>query len=714
MHLLPNPYGIKIYNVSIGKSFPQWLSEKKKKSLRYDEEYRRRMELLQDFDFPTASNRIKCSPDGEFLIATGTYPPQVKVFELSQLSMKFERHLDCEVAQFQILSEDFSKLVFLRRDRTIEFHAQFGRYYEIRIPKFGRDMFYDPISCDLLVFGTGQEIYRLNLEQGQFLSSWKTGLPGVNVGDCNSNYYFFGFGGEDGCVQCWDPRTRKRIASKDIPNDLGCSNNYIESSCEISSIKFGNDGLSLAVGTSTGHCLMYDVRASRPLFVKDHQYGYPIHNIHFHTEKRMITTDTKTSKIWNQQEPSKVLATIEPPVDINDISVINGNSGLLLMAVEQSKLLSYFIPFLGVAPKWCSFLDSLTEELEEDPQQTLYDDYKFVTREELNRLGLSKLIGTEYLKAYMHGFFLDIRLYKKFKAAIDPFEYEQYRQSRIKEQIEKQRETRIQAKKKFQLPKVNAKTALRILQTTNSLPDEEKTGNGISKSNQKSASSAAILTDPRFQNMFVNPDFEVDENDEKYKYYHPVEKKVNDDDLEDFFEAVEEDSNPDSNSGTDNDDDNYDNDNNDNNNNNNNDDEEEEEEEENIDNNRRNGSEKLSKVLQNGITRKENASKKRKVEFYELKEGHSYQRSEAGSRNREQEVPFAMRLSSIRKTDESSNVTKDNIHGSKQMSFTPKDEKAKQSKINLYREQWAERFPSRRSIKELNLPRLRLNKSRSK
>ncbi len=35
--LLPNAQGVKIYNVSVGKSIPQWLSEKKKKSLRYDQ-----------------------------------------------------------------------------------------------------------------------------------------------------------------------------------------------------------------------------------------------------------------------------------------------------------------------------------------------------------------------------------------------------------------------------------------------------------------------------------------------------------------------------------------------------------------------------------------------------------------------------------------------------------------------------------------------------
>jgi hypothetical protein len=43
----------------------------------------------------------------------------------------------------------------------------------------------------------------------------------------------------------------------------------------------------------------------------------------------------------------------------------------------------------------------------------VYDDYKFVTRQELEALGLSQYIGTNLLRAYMHGFFVDIRLYRK-------------------------------------------------------------------------------------------------------------------------------------------------------------------------------------------------------------------------------------------------------------------------------------------------------------
>ena len=68
---------------------------------------------------------------------------------------------------------------------------------------------------------------------------------------------------------------------------------------------------------------------------------------------------------------------------------------------------------LGPAPRWCSFLDNLTEELEENPESTVYDDYKFVTKKDLENLGLTHLIGSPFLRAYMHGFFMDIRLYHK-------------------------------------------------------------------------------------------------------------------------------------------------------------------------------------------------------------------------------------------------------------------------------------------------------------
>lgn len=103
------------------------------------------------------------------------------------------------------------------------------------------------------------------------------------------------------------------------------------------------------------------------------------------------------------------------------------DSGLFFLGGEQSKIMSYFIPSLGPAPKWCGYLDTITEELDEDEQPVIYDDYKFVTKAELDKLELNDLIGTGVLRAYMHGFFVDTRLYNEALSAINPAAEEEFR-----------------------------------------------------------------------------------------------------------------------------------------------------------------------------------------------------------------------------------------------------------------------------------------------
>jgi len=48
--------GVKIYNLSAGKSTPEFLQEAKKlkTTLKYNKAYRNRIELIQDFDFKIA------------------------------------------------------------------------------------------------------------------------------------------------------------------------------------------------------------------------------------------------------------------------------------------------------------------------------------------------------------------------------------------------------------------------------------------------------------------------------------------------------------------------------------------------------------------------------------------------------------------------------------------------------------------------------------
>jgi ribosome biogenesis protein ENP2 len=65
--------GVKVYTVSGQKSFASWLAPDKKRSLRKDAEYLRRIELVQDLQFDTASTRLKATPDGQYLIASGSF-----------------------------------------------------------------------------------------------------------------------------------------------------------------------------------------------------------------------------------------------------------------------------------------------------------------------------------------------------------------------------------------------------------------------------------------------------------------------------------------------------------------------------------------------------------------------------------------------------------------------------------------------------------------
>ncbi|XP_073192122.1 nucleolar protein 10 isoform X3 [Lepidochelys kempii] len=461
---------------------------------------------------PTVSTKIKVSRDGQYIMAAGTYKPRIRCFDTYQLSLKFERCLDSEVVTFDILSDDYSKIVFLQCDRYVEFHSQHGRYYRTRIPKFGRDFSYHYPSCDLYFVGASSEVYRLNLEQGRYLNSLQTDASENNVCDINPIHCLFATGTAEGKVECWDPRTRNRVGVLDCALSSVTADTEIDGLPSISALKF-NGALNMAVGTSTGQVLLYDLRSSNPLIVKDHQYGLPIKSIQFQDPLDLIiSADSRIVKMWNK-DTGKIFTSMEPEHDINDVCLYP-NSGMLLTANEDPKMNIYYIPVLGPAPRWCSFLDNLTEELEENPESTVYDDYKFVTRKDLENLGLAHLIGSPLLRAYMHGFFMDIRLYHKVKMMVNPFAYEEYRKEKIRQKIEETRAQRVQLKK---LPKVNKDLALKLI-------EEEEEQQPTRKKKQKNLPN--ILTDDRFKVMFENPDFQVDEKSEEFRLLNPLVSKI--------------------------------------------------------------------------------------------------------------------------------------------------------------------------------------------
>lgn len=59
--------------------------------------------------------------------------------------------------------------------------------------------------------------------------------------------------------------------------------------------------LRMGVGTSTGHVLLYDIRSSKPLLVKDHMNEIPIKSLEFHkTMNYVYSMDATVVKIWDK------------------------------------------------------------------------------------------------------------------------------------------------------------------------------------------------------------------------------------------------------------------------------------------------------------------------------------------------------------------------------------------------------------------------------
>ncbi|MCO5549232.1 hypothetical protein L7F22_002699 [Adiantum nelumboides] len=499
------------------------------------QDYNRRIELIQDMSFETAATKIKSTLDNEFIIVSGIYPPQVKVYEVRELSMKFERHLDAEIVDFQVLGNDYSKLAFLCADRSVWLHAKYGSHYQLRIPRMGRDLAYDCWSADLLLAASSPELYRINLEQGRFLAPIGTRSPAINVLARSPVHGLLACGGEDGALECFDLRQRAATGRISIGSTTDSGDQ------EVTALRFDdNEGFLLAVGTSLGQILLYDLRSSTPILVKDHMYGTPIVDIKWHeslssTRKHIISADSHVVRIWDP-DTGDAFTNVEPPAgSINDICVIR-NSGLMFMALDSPQIPAYFIPTLGPAPRWCSYLENLTEEMEEEGQNIIYDDFKFVTKEDLEKLNLSNLIGTNLLHAYMHGFFIDHRLFNKAKSLVDPFAYETYRQQRIKEKLDAERATRITIKRK--LPKVNKELAARLLADAGDYAESESDKETGMK--RKKSKKSSLLEDERFKAMFTDKAFEVDEESQEYKLLHPNVKKIKSSLMAEHFNEVEE------------------------------------------------------------------------------------------------------------------------------------------------------------------------------
>lgn len=579
---LSNQSEVPVYTISgsnTARPLPEWLARRRKRSLKDDPEYANRVELLQDFEFEEASQCVRASEDGEWVMSTGTYKPQIHTHYLPQLSLSWARHTVALNTTFILLSSDYSKSLHLQSDRSLEFHTPQGCHYTTRLPRYGRDLVFDRNSTEALIPSVGVnqdglgEVFRLNLEMGRYMRSFEVDVGGddftsagggtlqggINTGAVNTaaiaeeSHGLLAFGTTIGTVELWDPRAKGRAGVLSPPTQpaLGEARN------EVTALSFQRSGLTLGTGSSNGLIHLYDLRSPVPFLKKDQGYGFPIHTLQFlesssatreaTMEPKIMSVDKRIIKLWDPRDGAP-WTSVEPAVDINSVAWCK-DSGMLLTANEGRQQHSFFIPQLGPAPKWCSFLDNLVEEMAEDPNDpnaftssnagAVYDNYKFLTVPQLRTLNLEHLIGrTNLLRPYMHGYFVAQRLYEEARLITNPYIWEEERAKRVKEKIDKERESRIRGKKKAAV-KVNKRLAERLLNAEEKKERRDakrvlerggdaemvdapaKDDTKTESKNTEEKSKKGVLADNRFNALFEDEDFAVDENSHEFRLINP-------------------------------------------------------------------------------------------------------------------------------------------------------------------------------------------------
>lgn len=171
----------------------------------------------------------------------------MKVYELGQLALKFERHLLSEVVDFQVLTDDYSKLVFACVDRSLVFHARYGAHFTARLPRVPRSVAFDTASASLVAAGSGAQLFRLSLELGHFLQPFASASPGVNIVRVCPVHGLVAAGGEDGAVECFDLRMRfpSSCLHTDDRRDIGVTALRFDNTGMTVRGSFGNHGVSV-------------------------------------------------------------------------------------------------------------------------------------------------------------------------------------------------------------------------------------------------------------------------------------------------------------------------------------------------------------------------------------------------------------------------------------------------------------------------------------
>ena len=432
--------GIKTYHITAESALPSHFGNRANRRIGTHSELKNRVSLIQEFEFTGSSRLIKLSDDGITCAVSGEYPPQIKIFDLDELSQVTTFMTRRVPAHFEMLTESWDKLAVLRSDRKFDLYNKGGLYHSQDLPIRCRHFLYNPATADIVMASEESQLLRLNLEYGRFMESIPTGAEAGNVVVVSDVHQLIACGYEGGMLEFFDPRDKRSLAAVQLQAD-------------VTALRFDSTGMMIGTGLGSGDVLLFDIRSATPVLKYSHRNQSPVHSIHFHSSRKLVSGDRKGCRIYDLDDNGKFFTSFETKSQMNSVIPYPG-SGLLFAGTDTEKVQVMLIPDLGPAPRQFSFLDNLILDVEaaDEDETPLYEDQKFVTREELENFGLAHLVKTSVLKPYMHGFFVPKELYRLMTDKGEVQGYDEWvRQLRRNKKDEEQKE-QVATNRKVQKP----------------------------------------------------------------------------------------------------------------------------------------------------------------------------------------------------------------------------------------------------------------------
>ena len=137
----------------------------------------------------------------------------------------------------------------------------------------------------------------------------------------------------------------------------------------------------------------------------------------------------------------------------------------------------------------------------------------------------------------MHGYFVALQLYDTARLIANPYVYEEHRERAVRAKMDKLAETRIRARAdggvrvnqalaaklvregEREKKKAAKKAAARKAQSAED--DAMAVDENAAAEGGKSAEKTSLLDDPRFRELFENPEFQVDQDSREYALLNP-------------------------------------------------------------------------------------------------------------------------------------------------------------------------------------------------